>query len=148
MHSVYVCSWSTAAGIANVCIQGFRKSFPSNRKLKICAAPSLNLYVLQKHTQTKRSPIEDVLPQKSSYVGPCHHGTARHQVGDVWDGLQMWRVAANILDKQCRAAEKGWPSTLGITPHSKKKKKLLIGKCHTEPRNWTENRSDTWNMEC
>jgi len=41
------------------------------------------------------------------------------------DGLQMWRLAANILNKQSRTANKGDPSAweLGkglITPHTKK----------------------------
>jgi hypothetical protein len=30
---------------------------------------------------------------------PCHHGTARPQVADGGDGLQIRRVAANILKK-------------------------------------------------
>jgi hypothetical protein len=44
---------------------------------------------------------------------PCHHGMARPQVADG-DGLQIWRVAANILNKQSRAADKGWSSSLGV----------------------------------
>jgi hypothetical protein len=28
---------------------------------------------------------------------PCHHGMARPQVADGGVGLQIWRVAANIL---------------------------------------------------
>jgi hypothetical protein len=30
---------------------------------------------------------------------PCHHGMARPQVADGGEGLQIWRVAANILNK-------------------------------------------------
>jgi hypothetical protein len=30
---------------------------------------------------------------------PCHHGMARPQVADGRDTLQVWRVAANILNK-------------------------------------------------
>jgi hypothetical protein len=37
-------------------------------------------------------------------VGPSHHGTA----------LPIWRVAANILNKQSRTADKRWPSSLGV----------------------------------
>jgi hypothetical protein len=33
-------------------------------------------------------------------MGPCHHGMARPQVADGGDGLQIWRVAANILKEQ------------------------------------------------
>jgi hypothetical protein len=45
---------------------------------------------------------------------PCHHGMARPQVADGGDGLQLWREAANILNKQLRTADKGWSSSLGI----------------------------------
>jgi len=30
-------------------------------------------------------------------------------------GLQMWRVAVNILDKQLRTADKVWSSSLGVS---------------------------------
>jgi hypothetical protein len=42
------------------------------------------------------------------YVGPCHHGLARLLVTDGGDGLQTWRTAANILNKQSRSVDKGW----------------------------------------
>jgi hypothetical protein len=45
---------------------------------------------------------------------PCHHGMARPQVADGGDGLRICRVAANILNKQSRTADKGWYSSLGI----------------------------------
>jgi hypothetical protein len=56
---------------------------------------------------------------------PFHHGMARPQVADVGDALQFWRVAANILNKQSRTADKRCFSSLGlgmglITPHRKK----------------------------
>ena len=38
------------------------------------------------------------------FVGPWPHGMARPQVADREDGLQIWRVAANILNKQSRTA--------------------------------------------
>jgi hypothetical protein len=38
---------------------------------------------------------------------PCHHGMARPQVADGGDGLQIWRVAANILNKQSRQPTRG-----------------------------------------
>jgi hypothetical protein len=31
---------------------------------------------------------------------PCHHSMARPRVADGRDGLQLWSVAANILNKQ------------------------------------------------
>jgi hypothetical protein len=39
---------------------------------------------------------------------------ARPQVADGGDGLQIWRVAANILNKQSRTADRGWSSSLGF----------------------------------
>jgi hypothetical protein len=61
---------------------------------------------------------------------------ARPQVANGGDGLQAWRVAANILNKQSRTAGRGGPSAwrLGVgltTPHLKNK---LATKCHKGPR--------------
>jgi hypothetical protein len=39
---------------------------------------------------------------------------ARPQVADGGNGLQIWRVAANILNNQSRTADKGWASSLGV----------------------------------
>jgi hypothetical protein len=39
---------------------------------------------------------------------------ARSQDADGGDALQVWRVAANILNKQSRTAGKGWSSSLGV----------------------------------
>jgi hypothetical protein len=40
---------------------------------------------------------------------PCRHGMARPQDAGGGDVLQVWRVAANILNKQPRTADKGGP---------------------------------------
>jgi hypothetical protein len=45
---------------------------------------------------------------------PCHHGMAHPQVVDGGNGLQIWRVAGNILNKHSRTADKGWSSSLGV----------------------------------
>jgi hypothetical protein len=55
---------------------------------------------------------------------PCHHGMARPQFAGGGDGLQILKVAANILNKQSRTADRGWSSGLGVgrglkTPHRK-----------------------------
>jgi hypothetical protein len=42
---------------------------------------------------------------------PCHHSMALSQVAGGGDGLQIWRVAANILTKQSWTADNGWPSS-------------------------------------
>jgi hypothetical protein len=45
---------------------------------------------------------------------PSHHGMPRPQVADGVDALQLWRVAANILNKQSRTADKWRSSSLGV----------------------------------
>jgi hypothetical protein len=48
---------------------------------------------------------------------------ARPLVADGGEGLQIWRVAANILNKQLRTADKGWLGGWAgglTTPHRKK----------------------------
>jgi hypothetical protein len=55
---------------------------------------------------------------------PCHHDMAHPHVAGRGDGLQIWKVAVNILNKQSRTADRGWPSSLGIgrganNPHRK-----------------------------
>jgi hypothetical protein len=39
---------------------------------------------------------------------------ARPQVVDGENGLQIWRVAANVLNKQSRIADKRWFSSLWV----------------------------------
>jgi hypothetical protein len=39
---------------------------------------------------------------------------ARTEVADGGDGFQIWRIAANILNKQSRTADKEWSSSLGV----------------------------------
>jgi hypothetical protein len=39
---------------------------------------------------------------------------APFQVADGGDGLQIWRVAADILNKQSQTEDRGWPSSLGV----------------------------------
>jgi hypothetical protein len=43
---------------------------------------------------------------------PCHHGMGRPQVADGGDGLQTWRVAAIILNKKSRTANREWLCSL------------------------------------
>jgi hypothetical protein len=45
---------------------------------------------------------------------PCHYSMARPRVADGRDGLQQWRLTANILNKQPRTNDKGWSSSLGV----------------------------------
>jgi hypothetical protein len=53
---------------------------------------------------------------------------------DGGDGLQMWRVAANIFSKQLWMPNKGWPSKLGVGKGSNNKltiKNQLVIKRYT-----------------
>jgi hypothetical protein len=45
---------------------------------------------------------------------PMLNGLARPQVADTAYGLQIWKVATNILNEQLRRAEKGWYYSLGV----------------------------------
>jgi hypothetical protein len=48
-------------------------------------------------------------------IGRGNRSTRRKpQIADGGDGLQEWREAANILNKQSRTADKGWSSSLGV----------------------------------
>jgi hypothetical protein len=64
----------------------------------------------------KKFLIKNSFAVKNAHVKwvPRHNGMARSQVADGEEGLQIRRVAANILDKQSRTADKGWPSNLGV----------------------------------
>jgi len=78
------------------------------------------------------------------YTKPCYAGSLSPRQGaDGGDGLQIWRISANILNKQSQTADNGWSSSLGVsegltTPNRKNK---LATKCYIGPRNsgplWT-----------
>jgi len=51
---------------------------------------------------------------------PCHHGMAPPQVVNGEICLQLWRVAANVLNKQSQIPGKEWSSRLGIASHFKR----------------------------
>jgi hypothetical protein len=64
---------------------------------------------------------------------------ARPQVVDGEDGLQVWRITANILNKQSHTANKGWSSCLGFGVGLQLTvKNKLVTKCHKRPQTWTE----------
>jgi hypothetical protein len=60
--------------------------------------------------------IVDLILPSWTHVKWVHspHGMARPRVADRGDGLQIWRVAAYILNKQSRTADSGWSSSLGV----------------------------------
>ena len=51
------------------------------------------------------------LSETSGSLSPRHGASS----GCGWrNGLQIWRVAANVLKKQSRTADKGWSSSLAV----------------------------------
>jgi hypothetical protein len=44
--------------------------------------------------------------------GSPHHSMTLPQVADGGEGLHIWSVAANVLNKQSRTANKGWSSSM------------------------------------
>jgi hypothetical protein len=57
---------------------------------------------------------------------PCHHGMAHPQFADGEDGLQLWRVDANKLNKQpqtrlTRSVAPAWRLGVGLTTFRHKK---------------------------
>jgi len=77
---------------------------------------------------------------RMSLNNPCHQGMALPRVADGGDGMQIWRVSLNELDKQLRTTDKGWSSNFGVEGGAKTplRKNQLIMKCYTGPRNWMD----------
>jgi hypothetical protein len=48
------------------------------------------------------------------FVHPCHHGMARPRVADGGYDSHIWMMAANILNKHWRTADKRWSSSFGV----------------------------------
>jgi len=48
------------------------------------------------------------------FCEPCHRGTERPRAADAECGVYIWTLAANMLNKQSRTADKGWSSNLGV----------------------------------
>jgi hypothetical protein len=44
----------------------------------------------------------------------CHHSMVCPRVVDAGDGLQIWYIAANILNKQLQTADKWWSSSFEV----------------------------------
>jgi hypothetical protein len=67
---------------------------------------------------------------------------ARPRVENGEDGLQTWKVAANILNKHSQRADKRWSFSLvlggRLTTLHRKRKKQLVAKCYKGPQTWTD----------
>jgi hypothetical protein len=83
---------------------------------------------------------------------------ARLQFADAREGLQIWRVAANILNKQSQTADKGWSSSFGLGVGLQLTVKIYdVTKCFKAPETWNDSlarlrqwkqgmRFGTWNV--
>jgi hypothetical protein len=64
--------------------------------------------IVSKHCrQSKNFFFKLVLCELHVKWAHCHHGMALPRVTDRGDGLQIWREAANILNKQSHTADSG-----------------------------------------
>jgi hypothetical protein len=62
----------------------------------------------------RRDPCENCVIKFEGVRVPFAGGMARLWIRDVGDGLQIWRLPANVLDKQSRTAEKEWSYSLRV----------------------------------
>jgi hypothetical protein len=79
---------------------------------------------------------------------------ARSRVADGADGLQIWRVAVNLLNKQSQTANEMWSSSfeVGRRANSSSPKKQLVTKCYTGSLERPKQRKidmifETWNVQ-
>jgi hypothetical protein len=65
---------------------------------------------------TSREKLVNILITHKPHVKwvHCHHAMERPRVADRRDGIQIWRVAVNMLNKQSQTADSGWSSRLGV----------------------------------
>jgi len=72
--------------------------------LSLCNVASLlypqyiNITINERHENAKKD-FENGSLQSSCHVGSWHHGMTRPRVAVGGNGLQIWRVAANVLNK-------------------------------------------------
>jgi hypothetical protein len=72
---------------------------------------------------------------------------ARPEVADGGDDLQIWREAANILNKKSRRADKGWSASLGLVTKILKKPRTWKDSLDKRPkRKKMDMRFGTWNV--
>jgi hypothetical protein len=83
----------------------FPTGFPTN---------ILYAFLYEPHSCYMPCPSHSPRLYHSNYVWRVHKGMARPQVTDGRDGVQTWRVVANILNKQSHTANKKWSSSLGV----------------------------------
>jgi hypothetical protein len=74
-------------------MRGAMPPFPQYPLMALCS-------VKKKHRGIFTLLLLTLIPLLWGRGCPCHHGMAHPQVADGGDGLQMWRVAAIVLNRQ------------------------------------------------
>ncbi|KAJ4429759.1 hypothetical protein ANN_21963 [Periplaneta americana] len=128
VEGTYIIFGNVAAVRAVLCREDLRTTFVS------IATTRLKLLHTSWDPVRMAKVCETLDTTKLCIVGPYHHGMARPQVAARGDGLQIWRVGANILNKQPWPADKGgfpaWGLGEGLTTHHVKKQ--LVTKPHSK----------------
>jgi len=80
-------------------------------------------------------------------MGPFDHGMTRPRAVDGGDGLRIWRVAANIFNKQSRTGDKGWCLPAGRLGEGLTNLRRKISTCYEILHIGLE-LIGTWNVRC
>jgi len=71
----------------------------------------MNIVIERHHSSVNITFLHSVIP---CYVGLSYHGMVHPWVLDRGDGLQIWKVAVNVLNTQSWIANMWWSSSLVI----------------------------------
>jgi len=93
--------WSTISWGTRICVYS-AKTLESNTVTKLCVQALHDL--LHTHNRLTATRISGSLSPRRGASSGCG-----------WrNGLRMWSVAANILNKQSQITDSGWSSSLGV----------------------------------
>lgn len=111
------------------------------------SADKLHNILAKDHSQEQIFLEEEALKQMPKihyYVWgvSCHHSMVNSLVADREDGLKLWRITANAVNKQLWTADKGWSSSFRVEHRANnpalKKKNNVVTKHLIKPQTWTD----------